>query len=469
MASILKIKRSTGSSAPGQLAQAELAYSWDQAGSYANGKLWIGTGDETAGAAANIHVIGGKYFTDMLDHTRGQLTASSALLVDANSKLDNLKVDNIDLNGNTISITDTNGNLVLAPNGTGVINASSARITSVADPVNATDAANKKYVDSARTGLDVKASVRVATTANITLSGTQTIDGIAVVAGDRVLVKNQTNATQNGIYVVAAGAWSRAEDADNSPDGGEVTTGLFTFVEEGTLNSNTGYILNTVAPITLGSTNLTFTIFTTAGAITAGDGLGKTGDTLYVNAGGGLEISADVVQLAASVAGAGLTLTSGVLAVGAGTGLVVNANDVALTGQALAFHNLGTNGIVARTASGTVAARTVTSSGTGITVVNGDGVSGDPTVSLSAALASVGALTPTADSLAYYTGAATAALATFTSFARTLLDDADAATARTTLGLGSMATQAATSVAITGGSITNLTTLDGVTLDGGTY
>lgn len=469
MASILKIKRSTGSSAPGQLAQAELAYSWDQAGSYANGKLWIGTGDETAGAAANIHVIGGKYFTDMLDHTRGQLTASSALLVDANSKLDNLKVDNIDLNGNTITITDTNGNLVLAPNGTGVINASSARITSVADPVNATDAANKKYVDSARTGLDVKASVRAATTANITLSGTQTIDGVVLVAGDRVLVKNQTNATQNGIYVVAAGAWARSEDADNSPEGGEVTTGLFTFVEEGTLNTNTGYILNTPAPITLGTTSLTFTIFTTAGSITAGDGLGKLGDTLFVNAGGGLEISSDVVQIAASAAGAGLTLTSGVLAVGAGTGLTANANDVALTGQALAFHNLGTNGIVARTASGTVAARTISASGTGLTITNADGVSGNPTFTLAAALASIGALTPAADRLVYYTDSATAALATFTSFARDLLDDADAGTARTTLGLGSIATQAATSVAITGGSITNLTTLDGVTLDGGTY
>lgn len=468
MASILKIKRSSGSTSPAQLAQAELAYSWDEAGSYANGKLWIGTGSETAGAAANIHVIGGKFFTDMLDHTPGVLTANSALIVDVNSKLGQLKVDNIDINGNTISITDTNGNLVLTPNGTGTINASSARITSVADPVNDTDAANKKYVDSARTGLDVKASVRVATTANISLTGLQIIDGITLVAGDRVLVKNQTVGSQNGIYEAASGSWVRAADADNSP-GAEVSSGLFTFVEAGTTNANSGYVLTTQNPIILGSTSLTFTIFTTAGAITAGDGLGKTGDTLFVNAGGGLEISADVVQLAASAAGAGLTLTSGVLAVGAGTGLTVNANDVALTGQALAFHNLGTNGIVARTASGAVAARSIAGSGTGIAVTNGDGVSGDPTISLSAALASIGGLTPAADSLAYYTGSATAALATFTSFARSLLDDADAATARTTLGLGSMATQAATSVAITGGSITNLTTLDGVTLDGGTY
>ena len=210
MTSILKIKRSSGSTSPAQLAQAELAYSWDEAGSYANGKLWIGTGSETAGVAANIHVIGGKFFTDMLDHTPGVLTPSSALVVDSNSKLGQLKVDNIDINGNTMSITDTNGNLVLAANGTGTISASSARIISVADPVNDTDAANKKYVDSARTGLDVKASVRVATTANITLSGLQIIDGSTLVAGDRVLVKNQTVASQNGIYEAASGSWVRA-------------------------------------------------------------------------------------------------------------------------------------------------------------------------------------------------------------------------------------------------------------------
>lgn len=468
MASILKIKRSTGSTAPNQLAQAELAYGWDQAGSYANGKLWIGTGDETNGAAANIHVIGGKYFTDMMDHTRGTLTASSALLTDANSKLDNLKVDNLDLNGNTISSTDTDGNLVLAPNGTGSISASNSKIINLADPVNPNDAANKKYVDSARSGLDVKVSVRVATTANITLSGTQTIDGIAVQVGDRVLVKNQTNAAENGIYVVASGAWARSEDADNSP-GGEVSTGLFTFVEEGTTNTNTGYILNTPAPITLGTTNLTFTIFTTAGAITAGAGLSKSGDTLNVEAGGGLVITDDTVQLASTVAGNGLTLTSGVLAVGAGTGLAVAADSIGLTGQALALHNVSSNGFFARTGSGTAVSRTISTSGDGISITDGDGVASNPVISLAVALSSLGPLTPAADRLAYYTGVNTAQLATLTSFARTLLDDADAGTARTTLGLGSMATQAATSVAITGGSITNLTTLDGVTLDGGTF
>lgn len=469
MASTIKIKRSTGSSAPATLAQAELAYSWDESGAYANGKMWIGTGSETNGAAANIHVIGGKYFTDMMDHTRGSLTANSAIITDINSKINNLKVDNLDFDSNTISATNTDGSVVLLPNGAGTISASSYRITSLADPINDTDAATKKYVDAARTGLDVKASVVAATTANITLSGTQTIDGIALAVGDRVLVKNQSTGSENGIYVVASGAWGRAEDADNSPSGGEVSSGMFTFVESGTVNSNTGFVLTTLNPITLGTTALTFTIFTTAGAITAGDGLTKVGDTLSVNVTGGLEIVADNVQIASTAAGNGLTISSGVFSVGAGTGITVGADSVGLTGQALAVHNLATNGIIARTATDTVAARSIAVSGTGLSILNGDAVSGNPTISLATTLSLIGGLTAAADRLPYYTGSSTAALATFTSFARTLLDDTDAATARTTLALGTMATQDANNVSITGGSITNLTTLDGVTLDGGTY
>jgi len=468
MSSVLKIKRSSGSNSPSQLAQGELAYSWDESGGFTLGRLWIGTGNETAGAAANMHVIGGKYFVDMLDHTAGVLTASSALIVDANSKLGQLKVDNLDLNGNTISATDANGSITLAPLGTGSVNVSGFKITGLADPTADTDAANKRYVDAARSGLDVKQSVRAATTANITLSGTQTIDGIALSAGDRVLVKNQSTASQNGIYDVASGAWTRSTDADNSP-GGEVTSGMFTFVEAGTANGNTGFVLTTQNPITLDSTALTFTIFTSAGAITAGLGLSKTGDTLDVNVGGGIEIVADTVQLASTVAGAGLTLTTGVLAVGAGTGLVANANDVALTGQALSLHNQTTTGLFARTAGGSITARSIATSGTGISIADGDASAGNPTLSLSAALASIGGLTPAADNFAYFTGASTAALATLTTFARSILDDVDAAAVRTTLGLGTIATQNSNNVTITGGSITNLTTLDGVTLDGGTY
>ena len=113
MASTIKIKRSGLNSVPSQLAAGELAYSW------LSNTLYIGTGVETNGAAANVEAIGGTAFTSLLDHTPGTLTASSAIIVDSNSKIDNLKVDNLDLNGNTISSTDLNGDINITPNGTG--------------------------------------------------------------------------------------------------------------------------------------------------------------------------------------------------------------------------------------------------------------------------------------------------------------------------------------------------------------
>lgn len=307
------------------------------------------------------------------------------------------------------------------------VSLNSRKITNLADPVSAQDAATKAYVDAIRQGLEVKDAVRVATTANITLSGTQTIDGVAVVAGDRVLVKDQTTGSANGIYVVAAGAWTRATDFDASA---ETLPGSFMFVEEGTTNADSGWVLQTNAPITLGTTSLSFAQFSGAGQITAGAGLTKTGNTLDV---------------------------------GAGTGIAVAADSVGLTGQALALHNLATSGLIVRTGAGTVDARTATASGTGLTITNGDGVAGNPTFALSAALSSVGGLTPAADNFAYYTGASTASLTSLSAFGRSLIDDADASTARSTLGLGTMSTQASSNVSITGG------TLDNITIDGGTF
>jgi hypothetical protein len=172
------------------------------------------------------------------------------------------------------------------------------KITNLAEPTAAQDAATKAYVDATSQGLDVKASVRAATTANTTLSGTQTVDGVALVASDRVLVKNQTTAANNGIYVVAAGAWSRAADADTSA---KVTPGLFVFVEQGTANADSGWVLTTDAPITLGTTALAFAQFSGAGQIDAGAGLTKTGNTLNVGAGTGIVVNADDIAIDTAV------------------------------------------------------------------------------------------------------------------------------------------------------------------------
>jgi hypothetical protein len=156
----------------------------------------------------------------------------------------------------------------------------SHKITSLANPVNSTDAANKAYVDSVATGLTVKSAARVATTGNITLSGTQTIDGIAVVASDRVLVKNQTTASQNGLYVVSAGAWTRATDADVSA---EVTSGMYCLVTSGSVNGGQGWILTTPNPITLNTTSLTFAQFSSSASYVQGTGIVISGNTVSLD------------------------------------------------------------------------------------------------------------------------------------------------------------------------------------------
>ena len=180
-------------------------------------------------------------------------------------------------------------------------------VTGLSQPVNDTDQANKLYVDSVAQGIDIKQSVRVATTQNITLSGTQTIDGIQVVQGNRVLVKNQTDASQNGIYVVQQGAWTRSTDANTND---KVHPGMFTFVEEGTTNQDSGWVLVTDQPITLGTTDLEFEQFSGAGQIVAGAGLTKTGNTLNIGSGDGITVGADSISATVDGTTIGLTGTS---------------------------------------------------------------------------------------------------------------------------------------------------------------
>jgi hypothetical protein len=205
-------------------------------------------------------------------------------------------VDNLNINGNTIS--STSGDIAISPTGSGVINASTSRITGVVDPTGAQDAATKAYVDAVKVGLDFKDSVRVASTANLNISGPgAAIDGITLTSGNRVLLKDQSTGSQNGIYLFngAASAMTRATDADSNA---EVTSGLFVFVEEGTANSDNGYVLTTDGSISVGSTSLAFTQFSGAGQIVAGAAITKSGNTLDVAVDGKtIEVSSDALRL----------------------------------------------------------------------------------------------------------------------------------------------------------------------------
>ena len=222
---------------------------------------------------------------------------STALTIGGSSTtlagIQQLDVDNVRTDGNTISTTNSNGDLVLSPNGTGTVTVPAGYQNRAGFGANSL--VSKEYVDALKSNLDLKDSVRVATTSNINLNGTQTIDGVSLSAGDRALVKNQSSAAENGIWIVNGNNWTRATDADANS---EVTSGMFVFVEQGTTNADSGWVLTTDGSITVGTTSLAFTQFSGAGQITAGDALTKSGNTLNVNDDNiTLEVNSDTLRI----------------------------------------------------------------------------------------------------------------------------------------------------------------------------
>jgi hypothetical protein len=400
MSNTIRIKRRAaggGAGAPTTLANAELAFNEQ------TNILYYGTGTGGAGGSATaiIPIAGNGAFVDTTSNQTiaGVKTFSSTIV---GSVSGNAGTATALATGRTIAITgdlaytspsfDGTGNVTAAGtlatvnsnigaftkitiNGKGLATAGSQAslsdlssptasfsmgsqlLTNLLDPVSLQDAATKNYVDNVAQGLDTKGSCIAGTTANITLSGTQTIDGIAVVAGDRVLVKNQTAPADNGIYVVSASAWARSSDMNTWAE----VVSAYSFIETGTTLADTGWVVTSDAGGTLGTTPIVWTQFSGAGSYTAG------------------------------------------------TGLTLAGTQFSITNTAVTAGSYGS-------------------------------------------ASSVGQFTVNAQ------GQLTAASTTAIAIANTQVS-----------GLGTMSTQAASNVAITGGSIINLTTFDGITIDGGTF
>lgn len=333
----LKRRNSGASGSPASLYNGEVAI--NEVGGSGSWVGYYGFGDAGSGVASSVVAAFGPGVTGFLSNTQSW---SGANTFSGSTTLTGT------VSGTGISTYVLGKRLDEFAVPTSNVSLNSNKITNLADPTSAQDAATKAYVDAARSGLDVKGSVRAATTASITLSGTQTIDGVSVIAGDRVLVKNQSTASDNGIYDVASGAWSRSADSDTS---NEFNSGAFAFVEEGTANGGKGYVLTTANPITLGTTALEFTQFSSSGAITAGTNLSFSGTTLNVNVDGSSITTNGSNQLAIHGSWAGQTSIVTIGTITTGT----------WNGTAIALGYGGTGGDLSAASDGTIFKKSGTS------------------------------------------------------------------------------------------------------------
>ena len=466
MANTIRIKRRAnggGAGAPSSLANAELAFNEQ------TNVLYYGTGTGGAGGTAtsvipiggvggfvdlsSAQTIGGvKTFTDTIvgsisgnAGTATKWTTARNLSLTGDGTATLTSVDGSANVSAALTLATVNTNVgaftKLTVNGKGLVTAAvqasltdisaptadfsfgGFKLTNLADPVNNSDATTKQYVDSVAQGLNVKASVIAATTGNITLSALQAIDGISVAAGDRVLVKNQSTASQNGIYLAATGAWTRTTDADTWNE----LVSAFTFVEQGTTQGDTGWVCTVDAGGTLGTTAVTFAQFSGAGTYVAGNGLTLTGNSFsVVGTSDRIAVSGSGVDIASTYVGQTSITTLGTIATG-----TWNATTIAT--------NKGGTGLTTFTSGGAVYATSTSALTTGTLPVASGGT---------------GATTLTG----YVKGNGTSAFTASATIPNTDIT-----------GLGTISTQNANNVAITGGSITNLSTFDGITIDGGTF
>jgi hypothetical protein len=441
------------------------------------------------GGVSNSQLVNSTITLGSSTLTLGSTTTSIAGITE-------LTVDNINFNGNEISTTNTNGDLILSPNGTGSIDVSNSRIIGLAEPVNGNDAATKNYVDNAVTGLDWKSSVNLLSSTNVALTGateTLAIDGhSALDVTDnnvyRILLINQSTSSENGIYTYTDNGTTytlvRSADADTYQE----LINSSVYVVEGTTYGQTGWVQSNHYLTSF--SNQSWVQFSGAGAYSGGAGLGQSGTEFFVNvaANGGIEIVSDALQIKESTAGNGLTYATGVFAVGGTADRITVGTDSVDIASTYAGQNtittVGTIGtgtwqgtIVSPTYGGTginngsstitlggnlvtSGANSITFTSTGTTNVN------LPTTGTLATLAGVETLTNktiNASSIGV-SNPGTAAFTTLTASGATTLT---ANTSSTSHSTGTLVVTGG--IGVSGAIYGNSSTLSGFVIDGGTF